>query len=144
MRSSCKLPGMRSLFDARRRLSMSASKLDPGAMLALLKRADPSFEPMAAAPLRAANRQGFMVALITPAREIRHAPVQLAKGDLVAAGIPGLQWLVSTPRVRAVAAADNGTAAPFVAPDPRAFAVHKAWLSAQLDRNPLKRPRDAA
>lgn len=132
------------LFDARRRLSMSASKLDPGGMLALLKRADPSFEPMTAAPFRAANRQGFMVDLITAPLEMRHAPVQLAEGDLVAAEIPGLQWLVSAPRVRAVAAADDGTAAPFVAPDPRAFAVHKAWLSARPDRDPLKRPRDAA
>ena len=31
-----------------------------------------------------------------------------------------------------------------VAPDPRAFAVHKLWLSRRLDRDPLKKTRDAA
>ena len=29
-------------------------------------------------------------------------------------------------------------------PDPRAFAIHKAWLSSQPDRDPIKKPRDLA
>ncbi len=33
---------------------------------------------------------------------------------------------------------------PFRVPDPRAFALHKAWLSQQPTRDPLKKPRDLA
>jgi hypothetical protein len=33
---------------------------------------------------------------------------------------------------------------PLRVPDPRAFALHKAWLSRQPDREPLKKPRDIA
>lgn len=33
---------------------------------------------------------------------------------------------------------------PFHVPDPRAFALHKAWLSQQLTHEPLKKPRDLA
>ncbi len=29
-----------------------------------------------------------------------------------------------------------------VCPDPRAFALHKIWMNAQPDRNPLKKQRD--
>ena len=29
-----------------------------------------------------------------------------------------------------------------VAPDPRAFAIHKLWLSRQVDREPSKKTRD--
>lgn len=28
-------------------------------------------------------------------------------------------------------------------PDPRSFAIHKAWLSSREDREPIKRKRDA-
>ena len=31
-----------------------------------------------------------------------------------------------------------------LAPDPRAFAVHKLWLSRRLDRDPVTKTRDAA
>jgi len=32
--------------------------------------------------------------------------------------------------------------APMICPDPRAFALHKIWLSEQPDRDPLKKKRD--
>lgn len=37
---------------------------------------------------------------------------------------------------------DNGYPALMVAPDPRAFALHKLWLGRQADREPIKRRRD--
>jgi hypothetical protein len=33
---------------------------------------------------------------------------------------------------------------PLRVPDPRAFALHKAWLASRPDREPLKKPRDLA
>lgn len=38
----------------------------------------------------------------------------------------------------------DGMPAPMIAPDPRAFAVYKLWLSKQPDREPAKMPRDRA
>ena len=37
---------------------------------------------------------------------------------------------------------DDGYPAVMVVPDPRAFALHKLWLSRQADREPIKRKRD--
>jgi hypothetical protein len=35
--------------------------------------------------------------------------------------------------------AQDGMPAPIVSPDPRAFAIHKMWLSKQDDRDPAKK-----
>jgi hypothetical protein len=56
--------------------------------------------------------------------------------------IEGLNRLVNAPRFEAVAIADDGYPAPIVCIDPRVFALHKAWMSARLDRDPRKRKRD--
>ena len=132
------------LLDARRRLSVCASRLGSGGLMELLRRVDRSFTPMAGSRFRAVNRDAFMVDLIAPVQDVRDAPVQLAAGDLVAVEIPGLEWLLSAPRLRAVAVSEEGLPTPFVVPDPRAFAAHKAWLATRPDRDPLKKPRDEA
>lgn len=54
------------------------------------------------------------------------------------------EWLVNAPKLDIVAVDENGQPVPFRVPDPRAFALHKAWLSQQLNREPLKKPRDLA
>lgn len=71
-------------------------------------------------------------------------PVTFASDDLVAAEVPGLQWLLNAPKLNAIAIDEDGWPVPFRASDPRAFALHKAWLSQLLDREPLKKPRDLA
>jgi len=55
-----------------------------------------------------------------------------------------LQWLIHSPKLDVVAVDEDGQPVPFHVPDPRAFALHKAWLSQQLNREPLKKPRDLA
>ena len=65
-----------------------------------------------------------------------------SKGDLEAAEIRNLQWLVSAPGFNQVVMGDDGYPAAMACPDPRAFALHKMWLSDQADRNPLKKKRD--
>ena len=42
----------------------------------------------------------------------------------------------------AIAIATNGLPVPMVVPDPRAYLLHKAWLSRQVDREPVKKQRD--
>ncbi|HEY0131281.1 MAG TPA: GSU2403 family nucleotidyltransferase fold protein, partial [Allosphingosinicella sp.] len=47
------------------------------------------------------------------------------------------------PQVENVVVDERGFPLRISAPDPRAFALHKLWLSERLDRDPLKRRRDA-
>ena len=133
------------LYDARRKLALTANRLEGGGLLGLLKKADRSFEQVRKRGFRAANAGQFMVDLIAAPRTMREAePITLSADDLVASEVPGLQWLVSAPKIDVVAVDEDGLPAPFRVPDPRAFALHKAWLSQQPERDPLKKPRDLA
>jgi hypothetical protein len=130
-------------YDARRRLALAAAKFDEGGLLGLLRQVDRSFEPIRAHGFRAVNSDEFMVDLIVAPRDMRDAStVRFGESDLVASEVPSLEWLASAPKFDAVSVALDGRAVPLTAPDPRAFSVHKAWLSTCLDRDPLKRPRD--
>lgn len=51
---------------------------------------------------------------------------------------------LAAPKLETVAVDEDGQPVPFRVPDPRAFALHKAWLSPQLTREPVKKPRDLA
>jgi hypothetical protein len=53
------------------------------------------------------------------------------------------EWLLPGRTVDHVVVARDGSPARIVAPDPRWFALHKLWLSAQDSRNPLKRDKDS-
>ena len=64
--------------------------------------------------------------------------------DLDAVQIEGLVWNENAPAFGAVTIDQRGFPLRIVAPDPRAFAVHKFWLSRRLDRDPVKKTRDAA
>jgi hypothetical protein len=133
------------LYDARKKLTLISDRLDGEGLLGLLKKADRTFEPVQKQGFRAANAGQFMVDLIISPRPM-HEPESITFGvdDLVAAEVPGLQWLVNSPKLDAVAVDEDGQPVPFRVPDPRAFALHKAWLSRQPDREPLKKPRDIA
>ena len=39
---------------------------------------------------------------------------------------------------------ETGWPTPLRVPDPRAFALHKAWLASRPDRDAIKKPRDLA
>lgn len=134
------------LWDIRSRLNLCAVDAQPGSgMLELLRKADRSFELVERQNFRAVNKDGYLVDLIKPeprnvfTRERRRMG---EKGDLVAAEIRNLQWLVSSPKLKQVIIGDDGYPAAMACPDPRAFALHKIWLSEQPDRNPLKKNRD--
>ena len=62
--------------------------------------------------------------------------------DLKAVEIKNLHWLISSPKFSQVVIGEDGYPVTMVAPDPRAFAIHKVWLSGQADREPVKKRRD--
>lgn len=76
--------------------------------------------------------------LVGPARahSLGHEPMRPV-------ALPEQDWLLNGDWVERVVCGFDGTPARIVAPDPRWFALQKAWLSQQNKRNPLKRPKDA-
>lgn len=134
------------LWDIRPKLRMFATdEIDSKGLIAILKRADRSFHLIDKQRFRAVNRSGYMVDLVKPEpdRLLKIEKRQMGdRDDLMAAEIRNLHWLVSAPKFSRIIIGDDGFPATMVAPDPRAFAVHKVWLSRQLDRDPLKKKRD--
>jgi hypothetical protein len=61
---------------------------------------------------------------------------------LKAAEIRSLHWLISSPKFSQVIIGDDGYPVSMVVPDPRAFSIHKVWLSEQPDREAIKKKRD--
>ena len=114
-------------------------------MLGLLRKADRSFERIGSQRFRAANKDGYMVDLVKPEprpiikRERRRMGGEV---DLEAAEIRNLHWLASSPKFRQIVIGDDGYPAAIACPDPRSFALHKLWMSAQPDRKPMKKQRD--
>lgn len=131
------------LYDARQKMTVVSDKLDGDGLLRLLKKADKTFECVRENGYRAANAGQFMVDLVIAPRGMEaHSDVTFAKPDLVATEVPGLQWLLNSPKLDAVAVDEDGWPVPMRVPDPRAFALHKVWLSNLPTREPLKKPRD--
>ena len=116
-------------------------------LIGLLRRVDGSFAPARPRAFRAANRDGYLVDLIRPeAKDIFRdkLPTALSKlsDDLEGAAIFGLGRLVNSPKLEATAIDEKGYPLRLVVIDPRAFALHKAWVSEREDREPLKTVRD--
>jgi len=137
------------LWDTRHKLKMAGLSVE--GLIGLLRGLDRTFKPLAPDGhhgFRAVNAGGYMVDLIEPARRnvLFSKPSSMSEldDDLVAVEIKGMEWLVSCPRFKAVAFDEKGYPVPMVVPDPRAFALHKQWLSRQDDRDPLKKARDEA
>lgn len=134
------------LLDSRTRLKLTAPEMSSDGLLGLLRKADSSFEPMGRRSYRAVNKDGFMVDLIRPVPKDRLTTSGVSSfggdDDLHAVEIEGLSWLVNSPKHRAVVIDDRGYPLEMSVPDPRAFAIHKAWLATREDREPAKRQRD--
>jgi hypothetical protein len=135
------------LYDARRRLSLALSGVRATGLIGLLRAVDTSFAPIHPRNFRAANRDGYLVDLIRPETrdpirdKSRPALTDLPE-DLEGAAIFGLGWLVNSPKMDVVAIDERGYPVRMVVIDPRAFALHKAWVSAREDREPVKARRD--
>ena len=135
------------LPDSRTRLSFIANEDVPNAsLLRLLQRVDRSFA-RSNQDFRAVNKHGYLVDLIKPLRDPPWKGDETKIGDdpndLEAVEITGLAWHESAPAFEATAIDEKGEPLRVVTSDPRIFAVHKFWLSRRLDRDPIKRRRDA-
>ena len=110
-----------------------------------MQKADRSFDLPSKKSFRAVNQDGYMVDLIKvqPKSILIKEDRQVGSGDdLIAAEIKNLQWLISEPKFDQVVVGEDGFPAKMVVPDPRSFAVHKLWLSSQIDREAVKKKRD--
>jgi hypothetical protein len=135
------------LYDARRRLSLAVTGLAAEGLIGLLKKVDESFAPIRPRGFRAVNRDGYLVDLIRPeAKDVFRDKLPKALSDLPedleAAAIFGLEWLINSPKLEATALEERGYPVRLVGIDPRAFALHKAWISLRADRERPKAVRD--
>lgn len=114
-------------------------------LMGLLRKADSSYEIMGGQPFRAVSKTGYMVDLIRqmPDPPWADEPDRFFEQDLVATDIWNMKWLLGAPRVVQPVVANDGRAFMMSAPDPRAFAMFKLWLSTAEDREPAKKLRDA-
>lgn len=139
---------MDMLWDIRSRLRLAVNDNNGSTttgMIDILRKADRSFERIRKQKFRAVNKHGYMVDLVKsePKPIIKTERTRIGDAsDLSAAEIKNLQWLASAPKFSQVVIGDDGFPAAMICPDPRAFALHKIWLSAQPDREPMKKKRD--
>ena len=134
------------LRDTRQNLSLAVKDFRHTGVIGYLRRADRSFRRSSRRHYRAVNRDGFMVDLINPVGDI-HATTEdrdNPEEDLVGVGIEGLEWLVNAPKSDGIVIGEDGIPLRFWSVDPRAFALHKAWVSRRADRDPPRRARDQA
>ena len=134
------------LWDVRQKLKLAMVNVRAEGVIGLLRRIDRSFK-QTKATFRAANDDGYFVDLIRPFQPnevTKAAPLfSKAEADLEAAAITGLQWLMNSPKFEQVAMGADGRPVWMSCVDPRAFALHKYWLSKQDSRDSVKRRRDA-
>jgi hypothetical protein len=135
------------LYDARRHMSLAVSGMSANGLIGVLQKVDESFAPTNPRSFRAVNRNGYLVDLIRPEakdpiRDQLSAAFTDLPDDLEGAPIFGLGWLINSPKLRAVAVDEKGYPVRLVVIDPRAFALHKAWVANRQDREPLKSARD--
>lgn len=134
------------LWDVRSRLTLVADNdIDQTGLLDILRKADRSFELSGPRSYRAINRAGYMVDLIKsePKQMLKQERTQMGgSDDLRAAEIKNLHWLISSPKLHQIVIGEDGYPAAMSVPDPRAFSLHKLWLSKQVNREAVKKQRD--
>jgi hypothetical protein len=134
------------LWDVRSRLTLVGdNNVDRTGLLDILRKADRSFELSGPRSYRAINRSGYMVDMIKsePKQMLKQERTQMGNsGDLRAAAIKNLHWLISSPKINQVVIGEDGFPAAMSVPDPRAFSLHKLWLSNLPNREAVKRQRD--
>ncbi len=109
-------------------------------LLAALRAVDASFDINLRRPFQAINRKGYEVELLAAPSVI---PSLHALGDFKPIPLIEQEWLLLGRPVRHVISDYAGAPVPLVVPDPRWMGLHKLWLSAKPERNPLKKGKDA-
>ncbi|MFT4925163.1 MAG: hypothetical protein ACI8WB_001253 [Phenylobacterium sp.] len=137
------------IFDARQSLQI-ATKLKTSQLMTLLQKADQSFQKVSTArfTFTAANNAGYRVDFITQGNLDPLKPDAfeqlLDEDDIKPVTINSLKWHVASPRFREIVFDQQGFPLTLETVDPRAFILHKWYVSQQDDRRPYKAQRDAA
>jgi hypothetical protein len=131
------------LADVRSRLVLAIDDKEREGILPILRAVDPSFSVQGDL-FRAVNDDGYFVDVIRPMRKDEISSMEYDLGGIVPVGIDGLKWLVNSPRFEATAIGEDGMPVWISCIDPRAFALHKYWISKQDSREAIKKRRDAA
>jgi hypothetical protein len=115
--------------------------LPKGKITSFLKLIDKSFEQDKKLPYRFRNKKGVLLEIISPAN-----PKKVIKEnsfmDIIDLEIEGMQWLENLRIFKSMVVGENGKCAMLSTIHPLEYAVHKNWLSKQLDRNIHKKNRD--
>jgi len=132
------------LWDKRMLLRMACASDHMHGLMSIIQSADRSFEKTRS-PYRAINKTGFMVDLVSAEHDMKGAlpsSIGASQSDLKAAPIGSLTWLINAPKVDTMVIDTMGLPLSIRVPDPRCFAVHKAWISMQPSRDSHKIERD--
>jgi hypothetical protein len=136
------------LWDVRTKLLLAIKEDgDTGDFIDVLRKVDKTFQIHQNQRFRVANKDGFMVDLLKampPRMTDRERDRIGGKDDLIAVEVMNLSWLLSSPKFEQTVIGRDGIPARMVVPDPRAFALHKYWVSRRNDREPAKKNRDAS
>ncbi len=130
------------LADVRSRLVLAIDDRKRDGILPTLRSVDKSFAVQGDL-FRAVNADGYFVDVIRPMMKDEIVANEYDLGGIVPVGIDGLKWLISSPRFEATAIAEDGKPVWMSCIDPRAFALHKYWVSKQESREAIKKRRDA-
>jgi len=126
------------LWDTKQSLLLAATGMRREGLMGILRRVDRSF--VANYGFNATNNEGYVVDLLCP--ETDDMTTMNAGADLEAVPMPGIEWLLRAPQFEQTIIGGDGKPLRIAVPDPRAFALHKLWVSRRDNRDPLKRPRD--
>jgi hypothetical protein len=108
------------------------------ALLQHLKAVDSSYTVNTERTFQARNAKGLIIDFISDDAGVSEAPKEYLKPI----SITGQEWIIQSKPVDVVAIDTRGFPVRMVVPDPRVFALHKAWVSERADRNPLKCAKD--
>jgi hypothetical protein len=132
------------LWDARQRFTFLMQDINQRGVLSLLQQVDETFKRTAT--FRAENADPYLVEMIRAQRRnevlLPELKISKAEGDFEPASMEGLQWLLNAPKFEDVAIGEDGRPLLISCVDPRAFALHKLWLSRRESREGIKRRRD--
>ncbi len=134
------------LLDARQGMKIIAN-MDGESLLSLIQRTDKTFQPVTDSKYEfaATNSKDYRVDFITqgegPMKKNSFEEL-LADDALKPIQIDSLKWVLSAPQFESVVYDTKGMPLRINAIDPRAFVLHKWYVSQQPDRNPLKISRD--
>ena len=126
------------LWDTKQSLLLAATGMRREGLMGILRRVDRSF--VVNYRFNATNNEGYVVDLLCP--ETDDITTMNAGADLEAVPMPGIEWLLRAPQFEQTIIGGDGKPLRIAVPDPRAFALHKLWVSRRDNRDPLKRPRD--